>query len=259
MNFSLLPVVITFISKLTKSYGQMFLIFSNVAANGLTVVKSVDKTLSLERYAPVRAQFQRAILLLVSAYAEFGIAFRDLKEAVQKNPEDFLELNSFISQLKKDVPADIEKLMEEPVEYLNNLKESDDFGAVPEFIRKSEEYRSAMNFGKTEIINETEFKEVFLNRYAYDISNLGKNLKRVNRELNSRGYTVLLKPYKEGKPSGKFIYWGEGNITFSEEEIKKGVIKIDETLFSAKASLIPNADWPFTNEQEKKDADKTGE
>jgi hypothetical protein len=259
MNFGILPVIITFIGKVAKSYGQMFLIFSNVATNGLTVSKSVDKTLSLERYAAVRHQFQRAILLLISAYAEFGIAFRNLKEAVEKNPEDFIELNSFISQLKKDIPADMEKLMEEPAEYLNQLKESDDFGSVPEFIRKSQEYQNAMSVGKTELINETEFKEVFLSRYAYDLSNFEKNLKRTNRELNSRGYTVLLKPFKEGKPAGKFIYWGEGNITFSEQEVKRGVEKIDANLFEVKKALNPDSNWPFTSEQEKQDAGKTGE
>jgi hypothetical protein len=139
-------------------------------------------------------------------------------------------------------------MMEGPGEFLKSVSENDNLLTVPKFVLDSYEYVYAVNFGK-KVLNTSEFTEVFIKRYKDDPEAMERALKRVQRDFRTKGYTTLLKPLKDGETSGQYVYWSDDTFHVNIPEKSANVFEFK----------TPNSNWPFTNEQEKKDAGKTGE
>lgn len=178
--------------KITLSYGQMFTIASAIMAKGLVVAKATFKILENEKYKPAMKHYQKGVLMLYAALAEFKSGHKVMADLIEKNPEDFKDLMEFYKEITEEFPGVAEECFKAPVEFSKMLGEGfgKDTSKVPEFIRTSGEYMDYINSGKREI-SEEQFKTEILKRYLASPMAMLRILKKTKSTIEVKGWASL--------------------------------------------------------------------
>lgn len=180
--------------RLFNSYGHAFIVAATVVSTGADALTATVETLKQEKYKPIMVKFQKTILLLYAAFAEFKAGYIELKRVMAESPEEFKAANDFFKELKTQVPAAFEESFRSPVEHLAAMKAEGSIGnfPLPEFIKNSGEYMDFINVNRKEV-SEDEFKKAFLKQYKdFSVAYQRQKLAAISKDLESTGWATLV-------------------------------------------------------------------
>ncbi len=174
------------------SYSQLVIMAMSFTSKGMDAVKETIEVLKNEKYAPVRQNFERGVLLMYAAAAEFKLGFINVRKLALENPEDFRALSNFVVEVHDDFPELAIQIFDIPMKISEELKAEmeDHTPKMPAFIVSSGEYMDFVNADKKEI-TEQQFKAEIIKRYVDSPRLLLKVLQETKAHIESHGWAVL--------------------------------------------------------------------
>lgn len=203
MNFKIVFNLLHILHEIIRGYSKGLTLLAGLIEHGTYVLRSVHALLLTDKYAPIRAHFEKSMLALISSVTHFKTGMRELNTARKADPKEFAFVEGFLQEFV-GFEDKLNEVADSVVDVSAELKESSKDCVVPKFIRESGEYMDFVNQGRREML-EPEFVEFLAAKWkkvGWDEALEELNL--IQTRLKKQGYIARILD-----SNTTVVFWGD--------------------------------------------------